>query len=164
MMSVLQGKGMWTFYDDIGIAVTLAPGAGIKYILCKISEKGKYDKTRADTALAEVRKSSGLVPIAWTYPYLTDVTAEVECIQNAFQAGFEAYVIDAESNLNFKFKEGEQFAQRVLAAGLDTTRIYLCGDPRLDTKMDEIATGKNLSQWFMAIISETCRDDSVASR
>lgn len=134
-MSTLQGKGIWTLYDDIDIAVAIAPVVGAKYILCKVSKHGKYDPEEAGKALSAVRKDPNLVPVAWTYPYLDAPAAEAECIQKAFKDGFAAVIIDAEADTMNKFAQADDLVQRVLAMGLDTTKIYLCGDPRLNTKM-----------------------------
>ncbi|MBN2145858.1 MAG: peptidoglycan DD-metalloendopeptidase family protein [Anaerolineales bacterium] len=134
-MGILQGKGIWTLYDDIDVAVAIAPVVGAKYILCKVSKHGKYDPEEAAKALASVRKDGSLTPVAWTYPYLDAPAAEAECIQRAFKDGFAAVVIDAEADTMNKFTQADDLAQRVLAMGLDTTKIYLCGDPRLNTKM-----------------------------
>ena len=65
-MGVLQGKGIWTLYDDIEIAIAIAPVVGAKYILCKISKRGKYDPESAQKALDTIKKKPDLVPVAWT--------------------------------------------------------------------------------------------------
>jgi murein DD-endopeptidase MepM/ murein hydrolase activator NlpD len=137
-MGVLQGKGIWTLYDDIGTAVSMAPQVDADFILCKVSNHGAYAPQAAATALARVRANPDLHPVAYTYSYLDDVNAEAECLRRALADGFEAVIVDAEADLNGKFQAAEAFAQRVAALGLDTARLYLCSDPRLDSKIDEI--------------------------
>jgi murein DD-endopeptidase MepM/ murein hydrolase activator NlpD len=135
-MGVLQGKGIWTLYDDVDIAVAIAPVVGAKYILCKISKRGKYDPDSAKKALDSVKKNPNLVPVAWTYSYLEAPAAESECLQRALKDGFEAVIIDAEGDVLNKFTQAQDLVDRVLGMNLDLSRIYLCGDPRLNTKMD----------------------------
>ena len=135
-MGVLQGKGIWTLYDDVDIAVAIAPVVGARYILCKVSKRGKYDPDSAKKALDSVKKNPNLVPIAWTYSYLEAPAAEAECIQRALRDGFEAVIIDAEGDVLNKFTQAQDLVDRVLALGLDLSSLYLCGDPRLNTKMD----------------------------
>lgn len=139
-MGVLKGKGIWTLFNDISAAVSVAPQVGAQYILCKVSQRGIFSEDQARTALATVRQDPGLKPVAWTYSYLEDVEAEAECIRRALSLGFEAMIIDAEAAINLKFSQAESLAQKVLDMGLDTSRIYLCSDPRLDNKIDEIPT------------------------
>ena len=137
-MGILQGKGIWTLYDDIQTAVSMAPTVGAKYILCKVSNAGQYDAAAARKALVTVRQNPSLVPVAWTYPYLKDVQGEANCVALALRDGFAAVIIDAESDIMNKTKQAEIFVQAILALKIDTTRLYLCGDPRLDTKIDVI--------------------------
>ena len=135
-MGFLQGKGIWTLYDDVDIAVAIAPVVGARYILCKVSKRGKYDPDSAKKALDSVKKNPNLVPIAWTYSYLEAPAAEAECIQRALRDGFAAVIIDAEGDVLNKFTQAQDLVDRVLALGLDLSSLYLCGDPRLNTKMD----------------------------
>ncbi len=147
-MGSLQGKGIWTLYDDIQIAVDNAPNVGAKYILCKVSKGGAYDPAAASKALTTVRKNPKLVPVAWTYSYLKDPQAEADGLAQALRDGFEAVIIDAEADAINKFKQAEQFVAAVQALGIDTSRLYLCGDPRLDSKIDLIP---------YAVLSQVCR-------
>src|SRR2546423_541113 len=101
-MGILQGKGIWTLYDDITTAVTQAPQVGADFILSKVSNRGVWSPQLANQALVAIRRNPDLVPVAWTYTYFDDVNAEVECVRNAFQAGFVAYIIDAEVSVNGK--------------------------------------------------------------
>ncbi|RPI31281.1 MAG: hypothetical protein EHM70_11860 [Chloroflexota bacterium] len=137
-MSALQGKGIWTLYDDVATAVSKAPEVGAKYIFCKVSNHGVYSPVEAQRALNCVRQNPDLVPVAWSYLYLDDVAAEAECIRLAFQNGFDAFVIDAESHTNLKFEKAKSFVKRVNELGVDKSCIFLCTDPRLDSKLDEI--------------------------
>ncbi len=139
-MGILKGKGIWTLYDDISKAVSIAPQVGAEFILCKVSYGGRFSEENARTALSIVRQDPGLKPVAWTYAYLNDVEAEADCLRRALGVGFEAVIIDAEASINSKFDQAEALARRVLDMGLDTSRIYLCSDPRLDNKIDEIPT------------------------
>ncbi len=139
-MGVLRGKGIWTLYDDVGAAVSIASQVGAQFILCKVSQRGKFSMQAASSALTAVRQDPSLKPIAWTYAYLEDVEAEAQCISRALSAGFAAVIIDAEADINLKFDQARALADRVMELGLDTSRIYLCSDPRLDTKIDEIPT------------------------
>lgn len=137
-MGILRGKGIWTFYEDVGLAVDMAPQVGAEFILCKVSNRGRYDERTAQTALAQVHRNFDLHPVAWNYMYLDDVEAEVQCVVQALAAGYEAFVLDAEVHINLKFAQADAFTQRILALGVDTSRLYLCTDPRLDAKIDEI--------------------------
>ena len=134
-MSILQGKGIWTLYDDIDIAMEKAPQCGAKYVLCKVSKRGAYWEERARQALEKVNQNPELVPVAWMFNYLEDIEAEAKCIESALKDGFEAMILDAEAEIEMKFEEADELAQRVLNLGLDTGRIYLCSDPRLDRKI-----------------------------
>jgi len=134
-MSILQGKGIWTLYDDVGTAVSIAPVVGAKYILCKVSNHGKFEPSLAQAALTAVNKDPNLVPVAWIYPYLDAPAAEAECVDRALKYGFAAVIIDAEHDTTNKFTQAEDYVKRVLAMGVDLTKVYLCGDPRLNTKM-----------------------------
>ena len=147
-MGSLQGKGIWTLYDDIQIAVNKAPEVGAKYILCKVSKGGIYDPQAAGTALAIVRKNPKLVPLAWVYSYLRSPQDEANGLALALRDGFEAVILDAEADLVNKLKQAEEFVKAVQALGIDTSRLYLCGDPRLDTKIDSIP---------YAVLSQVCR-------
>lgn len=147
-MSFLQGKGIWTLYDDVGTAVAIAPVVGAKYILCKISNHGKFEPSLAQSALTEVNKDPNLVPVAWIYPYLDAPAAESECVERSFRYGFAAVIIDAEYDTTNKFTQAEDYVNRVLAKGLDLNKIYLCGDPRLNTKMNYLP---------YATLSKICR-------
>ncbi len=148
-MGILQGKGIWTLYDDVAMAVAVAPIVGAKYILCKISKRGKYDPEAAQKALADVRKNPDLVPVAWTFSYLDAPAAETECLRRALSDGFEAVIIDAEDGVLNKFTQAQDLVNRVQAdARIDQTRLYLCGDPRLNTKM---------AIFPYAILSKICR-------
>lgn len=137
-MTILQGKGIWTLYDDIDRAVEMAPQVGADFILSKVSNRGKWSDTLAQKALAAVHRNGDLIPVAWTYPYFESVDAEVECLRKAFASGFAAYIIDAEHDTNMKFAQAEEFAKKVAALGVDLSRIYLCTDPRLNPKINEI--------------------------
>ena len=139
-MNILHGKGIWTLDKDIGKAVTKAPQCGATYILCKVSKHGAYQKDKAQNALGQIRQNPDLIPVAWMFNYLDDIQAEAECIARALNDGFEAMIIDAEQEIEMKFSKADKLAERVLALGLDTGRIYLCSDPRLDRKIDEIPT------------------------
>ena len=135
-MSFLQGKGIWTLYDDVDAAVAIAPVVGAKYILCKISNHGKFEPSLAQAALAIVNKDPNLVPVAWIYPYLDAPAAEAECVDRSFKYGFAAVILDAEYDTTNKFTQADDYVKRVLAMNLDLNKIYLCGDPRLNTKMN----------------------------
>lgn len=139
-MNILEGKGIWTLYDDINLAVEKAPQYGSKYILCKVSKRGAYWEERAQQALEKVNQNPDLVPVAWMFNYLEDIEAEAKCIESALKDGFEAMILDAEAEIEMKFEEADELAQKVSDLGLDTERIYLCSDPRLDRKIDEIPT------------------------
>jgi hypothetical protein len=134
-MSILQGKGIWTLYDDVNVAVTKASSVGANFIFCKVSKHGIYDPTNAHKALTAVSKKPELLPVAWCYPYLEDIAKEADCIKQAFADGFSAFVIDAELDTANKFPQAAAFVQQVLASGADPSLIYLCADPRLDTKL-----------------------------
>jgi murein DD-endopeptidase MepM/ murein hydrolase activator NlpD len=136
-MGILQGKGIWTLYDDIQTAVNLAPTVGARYILCKVSKKGKYDPAVASQALAIVHQNPALSPVAWMYNLLNRPADEAECIRRALADGFEAMILDVEIDTLHKFIQAEELVQQVFAMGLDLTRIYLCGDPRLNAKIDD---------------------------
>ena len=110
-MGSLQGKGIWTLYDDIQIAVNKAPEVGAKYILCKVSKGGIYDPQAAGTALAIVRKNPKLVPLAWVYSYLRSPQDEANGLALALRDGFEAVILDAEADLVNKLKQAEELRQ-----------------------------------------------------
>ena len=135
-MGILQGKGIWTLYDDVETAVAIAPVVGAKFILCKVSKMGKYDSALAKQALLSVRKDPNLVPVAWIYNLLNKPADEADCIQQALNAGFAAMILDAEADTLNKFAQADDLVARVLAMGLDLSKLYLCGDPRLNTKID----------------------------
>ena len=139
-MSPIQGKGLWTLYTDIDQAVARAPQVDAKYILCKVSSRGRYSAARAQEALGKVAAGPGLVPVAWMYNYLENVEAEAACIQRALADGFAAMILDAEADINGKFDAARRLVERVTALGVDLSRVYLCSDPRLDAKIDEIPT------------------------
>src|SRR5438128_9683941 len=95
-MSILQGKGIWTLYDDVASAVSTAPQVGADFIIAKVSNRGIWSQSQVNAALALIRSNADLVPVAWTYTYLEDVNAEAQCVKLAFQAGVAAYILDAE--------------------------------------------------------------------
>src|SRR5688500_10567740 len=102
-MGILQGKGIWTLYNDINYAVDMAPQVGAEFILCKVTNRGKWSETTAQKAMMEVHRNGDLKPVAWTYCYFEDVAAEVDAVRRAFAMGYEAYIIDAEATINLKF-------------------------------------------------------------
>jgi murein DD-endopeptidase MepM/ murein hydrolase activator NlpD len=134
-MGTLEGKGIWTYHEDIEIAVSQAPLVGAKYILCKVSDHGQYDDKAASYAINLIGANPDLVPVAWMYNYLDAPKAEAECIQHALAEGFAAMILDVEEATSGKFKRAEQVVERVQAMGVDTSRIYLCADYMLDTKL-----------------------------
>ena len=136
-MGILQGKGIWTLYDDVQSAVNLAPTVGATYILCKVSKKGKYDPSVASQALSIVRQNPALVPVAWMYNLLDRPAEEAECIRRALADGFAAMILDVEIDTYHKFTKADDLVLRVQALGVDLTCLYLCGDPRLNTKIDD---------------------------
>lgn len=147
-MGSMQGKGIWTLYDDVQIAVNKALEVGAKYILCKVSKGGVYDSKAAGIALAIVRKNPALIPVAWVYSYLKNPQNEASGLAQALRDGFDAVIIDAEADVVNKFKQAEEFVLAAQSLGIDTSRLYLCGDPRLDTKIDAIP---------YAVLSQVCR-------
>ncbi|MBI3760375.1 MAG: M23 family metallopeptidase [Chloroflexi bacterium] len=147
-MSPLSGKGIWTLFTDVDEAVKRAPQVGAKHILCKVSNRGAYAATPAREALRKVAAVPGLVPVAWMYNYLENVEAEAVCIGRALADGFAAMILDAEASLNGKFDAARALVERVKSIGVDLSRLYLCSDPRLDTKIDEIPT---------TILAQICR-------
>ena len=137
-MGILQGKGIWTLYDDVDTAVNIAPRVGAEHILCKVSGRAVWNEQQAQAAISKVRRNPDLHPIAWTYMYLENVEVELYCLQRAFDAGYEAFILDAEASINGKTSQAEHFAERVAQMDVDHERIYLCVDPRLDTKINEV--------------------------
>jgi len=137
-MSVLQGKGIWTLYDDIEQAVAKAPEVGAKFILCKVSKHGVFDANLAKKALAAVRVNPQLVPVAWNYVRMKAPALEAECIQRALGEGFAAFVLEAQVETVGKFKQANQFLNRVNQLGIDTRKVYLCGEPRLDNRLEKL--------------------------
>ena len=134
-MGILQGKGIWTLFDDVNLAISVAPLVGANIILCKVSSQGLYDSKTASVVLNSIKSHPGLIPVAWMYSYLKTTVGEAECIKAALEDGFAAVVIDAEADTKNKFAQAENLVERVQAMGLNTSLIYLCGDPRLDTKL-----------------------------
>src|SRR5690349_19441523 len=112
-MGILQGKGIWTLYDDVDTAVDVASKVGAEFILCKVSGRAVWSESQAQGALSKVHRNSDLHPIAWTYMYLESVEVEVDCMRRAFEAGYEAYILDAEATINGKTAQAQQFVQRV---------------------------------------------------
>lgn len=134
---MLVGKGIWTLYDDVALAVQKADDVGANAILCKVSKRGKYDPTAARQALQKVSKNPTLLPVAWTYNYLDDPQAEAECIIKALQDGFVAFILDVESDTRGKFAAAKSLVQIAFSLGVDASRVYLCSDPRLTARIDE---------------------------
>jgi murein DD-endopeptidase MepM/ murein hydrolase activator NlpD len=147
-MGILQGKGIWTLYDDIDVAVANAPKIGAKYILCKVSKHGGYEPTVAEAALAMVKKDPQLTPIAWNHSRMIDPEEEADCIQKALAAGYAAFVVEATSEIMGKSSQAQKFLERVRQLSLDTSKIYLCGDSRLDSMLTKIP---------YEILSRACR-------
>lgn len=137
-MGILQGKGIWTLYDDVQAAVANAPKVGAKFILCKVSKHGKYDPDLAGEALSEVRKDPQLVPVAWNHSRLKNPEEEAECIQKALADGFAAFIVEATIETMGKSQQAQKFLQRVQQLNLDTNKVYLCGDPRLDSMLNKL--------------------------
>ena len=137
-MGILQGKGIWTLYNDIDEAIANAPKVGAKYILCKVSKHGKYDPALSKNGLALVSKNPQLVPVAWNHSRLKAPEEEAECIQKALADGYAAFVIEAKTETMGKAKQAQKFLKSVQQLSLDTSKIYLCGDPRLDSLLNKL--------------------------
>lgn len=137
-MGILKGKGIWTLVTDVDTAVARAPQVGADFILCRVSTNGRYAPAKAIPALASVGTNPDLTPVAWMFNTLNNVDEEANCIRRALEDGFKAMILDAEAATNGKFSQAQALATRVTQMGLDTSRIYLCSDPRLDNKIDEI--------------------------
>ncbi|NLF03350.1 MAG: SH3 domain-containing protein [Anaerolineales bacterium] len=128
---MLCGKGLWAYrIGELDRAIALAPRMGATHILYKVAQGSSY--YLGSVQAAQKITAAGLIPFAWTFMLLENPQAEAANVVNAFRDGYQGFVFDTEAAvLRYRFRQATELGERVIAAGVDTLKLYNCSYPNI---------------------------------
>ncbi|HRU93764.1 MAG TPA: SH3 domain-containing protein [Anaerolineae bacterium] len=131
---ILQGKGLWAWrLWELEQALMIAPAMGITHVLYKVGQgplgsKPGFVIAALQTAAQRIRQA-GYTPFAWSFTTLGDPDFEAQMVVDAFTAGFEGFVFNAEGATEGRREAAIALGEKLHAANVDLDRLYLCSYP-----------------------------------
>ncbi|MDX9955502.1 MAG: SH3 domain-containing protein [Anaerolineae bacterium] len=130
----LQGKGLWAWrLWELDRALTLAPSLDVTHVLYKVGQGPLGQKAgfviEEPEKIAERIRQAGYIPIAWSFTTLGDVEFEAQMATDAFSWGYEGFIFNAEDATKGRQEAASALGEKVQAANLDLSQLYLCSYP-----------------------------------